>query len=383
MAESGLQRHRQGLDERQDRRLGRRQHPRRLARHPLRIGGLRGRALLQDAARARRSSGSTRTCAGCTTRRASTAWTTRSISEALHAGRRRHRQGQRPRRVLHPPADLSRLPRARRQPAALPGRRGDSRVGMGRVPRRRTRSSRASTCASARGRAARRTRSRRWRSRSPTTPTPASSRWRPCSTATARASRSTRRPPQRRQRPEPVPRARRDPLHAAALRVGAAGHHARQRHDARAGPRASRSREQDLPREMLYVADEVFFAGTAAEITPIRSVDKIQIGAGRRGPVTDRAPAGVLRLHQRRRARPARLADAGRDPGGKAGAGRRRPRRHTSARPTLPAIRGVRPRSAGRLIPAYRPARRVSERQHSCTPAAPAGHGLARPRIRA
>ena len=45
-------------------------------------------------------------------------------------------------------------------------------------------------------------------------------------------------------------------------------------------------REQNLPREMLYIADEVFFVGTAAEITPIRSVDKIQIGAGRRGPVT-------------------------------------------------------------------------------------------------
>jgi branched-chain amino acid aminotransferase len=45
-------------------------------------------------------------------------------------------------------------------------------------------------------------------------------------------------------------------------------------------------REQDLPREMLYIADEVFFAGTAAEITPIRSVDKIQIGEGKRGPVT-------------------------------------------------------------------------------------------------
>jgi branched-chain amino acid aminotransferase len=45
--------------------------------------------------------------------------------------------------------------------------------------------------------------------------------------------------------------------------------------------------EQDLPREMLYVADEVFFTGTAAEITPIRSVDKIQVGAGRRGPVTE------------------------------------------------------------------------------------------------
>jgi branched-chain amino acid aminotransferase len=45
-------------------------------------------------------------------------------------------------------------------------------------------------------------------------------------------------------------------------------------------------KEQDLPREMLYVSDEVFFVGTAAEVTPIRSVDKIQIGAGRRGPIT-------------------------------------------------------------------------------------------------
>jgi branched-chain amino acid aminotransferase len=45
-------------------------------------------------------------------------------------------------------------------------------------------------------------------------------------------------------------------------------------------------REQQLPREMLYLADEVFFVGTAAELTPIRSVDKIQVGAGKRGPVT-------------------------------------------------------------------------------------------------
>ena len=37
---------------------------------------------------------------------------------------------------------------------------------------------------------------------------------------------------------------------------------------------------------MLYIADELFFAGTAAEVTPIRSVDKIQVGAGRRGPIT-------------------------------------------------------------------------------------------------
>jgi branched-chain amino acid aminotransferase len=43
-----------------------------------------------------------------------------------------------------------------------------------------------------------------------------------------------------------------------------------------------------VPREMLYIADEVFFTGTAAEITPIRSVDRIQVGKGSRGPVAER-----------------------------------------------------------------------------------------------
>lgn len=45
-------------------------------------------------------------------------------------------------------------------------------------------------------------------------------------------------------------------------------------------------REQVLPREMLYVAEEVFFTGTAAEITPVRSVDRIEVGRGLRGSVT-------------------------------------------------------------------------------------------------
>jgi branched-chain amino acid aminotransferase len=46
--------------------------------------------------------------------------------------------------------------------------------------------------------------------------------------------------------------------------------------------------ETEIPREMLYIADEVFFTGTAAEVTPIRSVDKISIGSGRRGPITEK-----------------------------------------------------------------------------------------------
>ncbi|MHC5038000.1 MAG: aminotransferase class IV, partial [Planctomycetota bacterium] len=45
-------------------------------------------------------------------------------------------------------------------------------------------------------------------------------------------------------------------------------------------------REERIPREMLYLADELFFTGTAAEVTPIRSVDKVKIGLGRRGPLT-------------------------------------------------------------------------------------------------
>ena len=46
--------------------------------------------------------------------------------------------------------------------------------------------------------------------------------------------------------------------------------------------------ERDLPREYLYLCDELFMCGTAAEITPIRSVDGRQVGAGKRGPLTER-----------------------------------------------------------------------------------------------
>ncbi len=46
--------------------------------------------------------------------------------------------------------------------------------------------------------------------------------------------------------------------------------------------------ETIVPRELLYIADEVFFTGTAAEVTPIRSVDRIVVGAGHRGPITEK-----------------------------------------------------------------------------------------------
>ncbi|MDH4196918.1 MAG: branched-chain amino acid transaminase [Candidatus Aminicenantes bacterium] len=46
--------------------------------------------------------------------------------------------------------------------------------------------------------------------------------------------------------------------------------------------------EDTIPREMLYIADEVFLTGSAAEITPVRTIDKIVVGTGRRGPLTAR-----------------------------------------------------------------------------------------------
>jgi branched-chain amino acid aminotransferase len=45
-------------------------------------------------------------------------------------------------------------------------------------------------------------------------------------------------------------------------------------------------REEVLVREMLYICDELFMTGTAAEVTPVRSVDQIKIGSGKRGPIT-------------------------------------------------------------------------------------------------
>ncbi|MFQ5769285.1 MAG: branched-chain amino acid transaminase [bacterium] len=47
-------------------------------------------------------------------------------------------------------------------------------------------------------------------------------------------------------------------------------------------------KEVAIPREFLYIADEVFFTGSAAEVSPIKSIDRIAIGNGRRGPITER-----------------------------------------------------------------------------------------------
>lgn len=59
--------------------------------------------------------------------------------------------------------------------------------------------------------------------------------------------------------------------------------------------------EKSIPREALYIADELFFTGTAAEITPIRSVDKYQVGSGSRGPITAELQEAFFDVVQRGR----------------------------------------------------------------------------------
>lgn len=60
--------------------------------------------------------------------------------------------------------------------------------------------------------------------------------------------------------------------------------------------------ERAVPRELLYIADEIFLTGTAAEITPVRSVDHIKVGSGQRGPLTERLQEAFFGLFSGRTA---------------------------------------------------------------------------------
>ena len=59
--------------------------------------------------------------------------------------------------------------------------------------------------------------------------------------------------------------------------------------------------EETIPRELLYIADEVFFTGSAAEVTPIRSIDRIVVGNGRRGPLTEKVQSAFFDVIEGRR----------------------------------------------------------------------------------
>ena len=58
--------------------------------------------------------------------------------------------------------------------------------------------------------------------------------------------------------------------------------------------------EQNIPREMLYLADEVFFTGSAAEISPVAEIDGLKVGEGKRGPVTKKLQAAFFDVVQGR-----------------------------------------------------------------------------------
>ena len=53
-------------------------------------------------------------------------------------------------------------------------------------------------------------------------------------------------------------------------------------------------KEKRITRDEVYIADEAFFTGTAAEVTPIRELDRIEIGAGSRGPITEKIQSGFF-----------------------------------------------------------------------------------------
>jgi len=62
-------------------------------------------------------------------------------------------------------------------------------------------------------------------------------------------------------------------------------------------------KEKRITRDEIYIADEAFFTGTAAEVTPIREYDRVQIGAGTRGPVTTRIQAAFFDIVNGRNAK--------------------------------------------------------------------------------
>ena len=92
---------------------------------------------------------------------------------------------------------------------------------------------------------------------------------------------------QRRRRRESVLDPGRQALHAARRLVDPVRHHAQHGHAARRSRPASPCSSRTFRASCSYIADEVFLTGTAAEITPVRSVDKIPVGEGKRGPITE------------------------------------------------------------------------------------------------
>ena len=81
-------------------------------------------------------------------------------------------------------------------------------------------------------------------------------------------------------------RSGRQDLHARPFRGGAQRHYTQ--HGVPYRGRSAGNQGKRITRDELYICDELFFTGTAAEVTLIRELDRIEIGAGSRGPITEK-----------------------------------------------------------------------------------------------
>jgi branched-chain amino acid aminotransferase len=61
--------------------------------------------------------------------------------------------------------------------------------------------------------------------------------------------------------------------------------------------------QKRITRDEIYIADEAFFSGTAAEVTPIRELDRVEIGAGSRGPITEKIQSAFFDIVNGRNAK--------------------------------------------------------------------------------
>jgi branched-chain amino acid aminotransferase len=215
---------------------------------------------------------------------------------ALHgggilAGDDRRGEGQQPAQRLYPPAGLPRLQHAGRRWPRLPGG-GDRRLGaVGRVSGQGRAGERRGCAGEQLAAHGARHAERTGQDRRAVCQQPE----RGDGSARQRLHRRHRpgreRLRQRRQRREHLRDHQGRHLHAAAGQQHPRRHHARNCATTIAQDLGYTDQGAVIPREMLYMADEIFFTGTAAEITPVRSVDRMPVGDGKRGPITQQIQA--------------------------------------------------------------------------------------------
>ena len=206
---------------------------------------------------------------------------------------------QQARLVLHPADRVLRLARAGRGGEVQPGARCDRRVAVGRVSRRRGDRDAASASRRPRSRTITRTSRCATPRRSATTRCPSSRTRRRCTTATKRRCCSTRRASCARDRARTCSSCATACWHTPDLGSGALNGITRDCIITFARELGIPVQERRITRDEVYIADEAFFTGTAAEVTPIRELDNRTIGSGRARSDDGEAAGPLLRGGQR------------------------------------------------------------------------------------